>query len=70
MRALLLVLVIVAGASCSVTHKVEVFPHGAPKIWVCVDGLPVRVIQDVRCLDGICGYTCEPGRWQGGREQP
>ena len=49
--------------ACSVAHRVEVFPTGAPKRWVCLDGLPVKVLQDVRCLEGVCGYTCAPGRW-------
>ena len=67
MRLALALLLVAAGASCSgsVTHRVEVFPEGAPKRWVCLDGLPVRVLQDVRCLDGVCGYTCAPDRWRG-----
>ncbi len=60
---LALVLLVVGSASCAVTHRVEVFPHGAPKRWTCLDGLPVRVLQDARCLDGICGFTCAPERW-------
>lgn len=52
-------------ASCSVAHRVEVFPPGAPKRWICLDDLPPFVLQDVRCVDGICGYTCAPDRWQG-----
>jgi hypothetical protein len=59
----LLAALMMMGAGCSVTHRVEVFPHGVPKQWVCGDGLPVRVIQDVRCTDGVCGFTCEPDRW-------
>ena len=59
--AALLLAALVPG--CAVTHKVEVFPHGAPTKWICADGLPVKVIQDVRCSDGVCGYTCEPDRW-------
>jgi hypothetical protein len=30
---------------------------------MCSDGLPVRLLQDPRCADGICGYTCAPDRW-------
>jgi hypothetical protein len=30
---------------------------------VCADGWPVKLLQDSRCPDGICGYTCAPGRW-------
>jgi len=30
----------------------------------CADGLPIRVIEDVACPpDGVCGFTCAPGRW-------
>lgn len=61
-RAAALLLSLLA-SSCAVTHKVEVFPHGVPTKWICADGLPVKTIQDVRCTDAICGYTCEPGRW-------
>jgi hypothetical protein len=32
----------------------------------CQDGLPVRVLVDVACRDGICGYTCAPDRWKDG----
>jgi hypothetical protein len=32
----------------------------------CADGLPVRILIDVGCPpDGVCGYTCAPGRWAG-----
>jgi hypothetical protein len=61
MRLVLIMALLSAG--CSVSHRVEVFPHGVPKEWICGDGLPVKVIQDVRCTSGICGYTCEPERW-------
>ena len=52
-------------SACSIAHRVEVFPPGAPKRWICLDDLPPFVLQDVRCVDGICGYTCAPDRWQG-----
>jgi len=66
MRVLALALVVVASASsCSVAHRVEITPPGAPQKWVCLDGLPVRVLVDARCTDGVCGYTCAPARWQG-----
>jgi hypothetical protein len=29
----------------------------------CRDGAPARVLVDPRCVDGICGVTCAPGRW-------
>jgi hypothetical protein len=37
---------------------------------ICADGWPVRLLQDPRCPEGICGYTCAPDRWRaelGGR---
>ncbi len=60
-----LLLVALAAPACggAVTHRVEVYPAGAPKRWLCGDGLPVRVLQDVRCVDGVCGFTCAPERW-------
>ena len=31
---------------------------------ICADGLPPRVLQDPACRpDGMCGYSCLPGRW-------
>jgi hypothetical protein len=33
----------------------------------CADHLPVKVLINVECPpDGICGHTCEPGRWTEG----
>jgi hypothetical protein len=29
----------------------------------CRDGAPARVLIDPRCVDGICGVSCAPGRW-------
>jgi hypothetical protein len=29
----------------------------------CRDGAPARVLVDPRCVDGICGVSCAPGRW-------
>jgi hypothetical protein len=36
---------------------------------LCTDGLPVRLLIDPRCPDGICGYTCAPNRWEPGFRQ-
>jgi len=31
---------------------------------ICPDGLPVKRLQHPACApEGLCGYTCEPGRW-------
>jgi hypothetical protein len=32
----------------------------------CQDGLPMRVLVDVACRDGVCGWTCAPDRWKDG----
>jgi hypothetical protein len=33
----------------------------------CVDGLPPKALINVTCLpDGICGFSCVPGRWMNG----
>jgi len=30
----------------------------------CADGLPVEILIDPACPpDGVCGYSCLPGRW-------
>jgi hypothetical protein len=36
--------------------------HYAPT--TCADGLPVRLLIDVACREGVCGYTCAPDRWR------
>ena len=61
-RAVLAGLLLLLAGGCSVAHRVDVVP-GAPRRGVCLDGYPVRLLLDVRCQDGICGYTCAPDRW-------
>jgi hypothetical protein len=40
------------------TARVGRFPR-------CADGLPPRILVDPGCPpDGVCGYTCAPGRWE------
>jgi hypothetical protein len=56
-----LALVTCTAAGCSIGHRIDVTPPGAPQ--ACLDGRPVRLLQDARCQDGICGYTCAPDRW-------
>jgi hypothetical protein len=60
-EAALLALALLTGAGCSIGHRIDVVPAGAPA--ACLDGRPVRLLQDARCQDGICGYTCAPDRW-------
>jgi len=55
-RAVLLLLALVQ-ASCSL----NVGPPVAPR--VCSDGLPPKMLTGQTCARGLCGYTCEPGRW-------
>lgn len=57
MRCLLLLLAVVSSGCAIRGWNV----HLTPK---CHDGLPPLVFVDVGCPpDGICGYTCRPGRW-------
>ena len=60
MRALpgLLVLALLTGSCCGpLRARLHLFPR-------CADGLPVEVLLDPACPpDGICGYSCVPGRW-------
>jgi len=30
---------------------------------VCSDQAPPKLILNDQCKDGVCGFTCEPGRW-------
>jgi hypothetical protein len=30
----------------------------------CLDGWPIKILQDPQCPRGICGYTCAPDRWR------
>lgn len=34
-----------------------------PASMICPDNLPVMIFIAEDCPLGICGYTCEPGRW-------
>src|SRR5262245_46674760 len=39
-------------------HRLRVFPS-------CPDGLPPEILIDPACPpDGVCGYSCLPGRWE------
>jgi hypothetical protein len=33
----------------------------------CLDGWPIRILQDPQCPRGVCGYTCAPDRWRAGQ---
>jgi hypothetical protein len=45
-------------AGCAMRRHLRVFP-------ACADGLPVEILTDPACPpDGICGYSCLPGRWE------
>ena len=56
--ALLLGLLLQAGCALNVTPMLT---PGVPR--VCTDGLPPKLFLGERCQNGVCGYTCEPGRW-------
>jgi hypothetical protein len=51
-----------AAPSCTLSHS-ALHHVGAPS-FTCKDGLPIRLLVDERCEDGLCGYTCEPDRWK------
>jgi hypothetical protein len=38
--------------------------HLAPTNLMCADRIPARLFLDPRCPNGVCGYTCAPGRWR------
>ena len=54
-----------AASSCGIHHATKI-AIGLPQpqtMPVCLDGLPVLVLQSLTC-GGICGFTCAPGRWR------
>jgi hypothetical protein len=56
MRLALLLLALLPGCGLRGWHL-----NVTPK---CADGLPPLIFIDAACPpDGICGYTCMPGRW-------
>jgi hypothetical protein len=61
MKILLAGLVVLTASACSLAAREEraLRLHSL----ICADGLPLRVLQDLQCPDGICGYTCAPNRW-------
>ena len=59
MRPRLLVLIVALfplGCAVTVTPATKT-PHQCP------DGLPPKLLLDPGCPSGICGFTCQPGRW-------
>jgi hypothetical protein len=34
-----------------------------PTPLLCRDGKPVLILQHPDCTNGVCGYSCVPGRW-------
>ncbi len=67
MKAGALALVILTTAGCGGelerlardVHHVQRIMHALD----CGDGAPVRLLTDVRCRDGLCGFSCAPDRW-------
>jgi len=59
MRLALLILVLVTASCVPRPWNLRTFPR-------CADGLPVEILIDPACPpDGVCGYSCLPGRWAG-----
>jgi hypothetical protein len=56
--AVLCVVTLCALSGCALRQRLRVVPR-------CADGLPPEILVDVACPpDGICGYSCLPGRWE------
>jgi hypothetical protein len=53
-----------AAASSCLTSGGAVTLHLAPTNLICPDRIPAKLFIDPRCPNGVCGYTCEPGRWR------
>ena len=60
-RVLGLVLVLGASSGCL---SLEARFLGPPTPLICRDGMPLRILQHPDCTNGICGFTCAPGRWR------
>ena len=54
--ALVLVVALTASSCCVLALR-------APHDLTCPDGLPVKLLQARDCPRGVCGYSCQPGRW-------
>jgi len=68
----LVVVLAVTSCSCAVRMTVELDRIRAMVQAVdCRDGAPARILIDAHCVDGVCGVSCAPNRWQSERkEQP
>lgn len=57
--AFVVIAALVAPVSCATARMLR------PARPTCPDGLPVKILQDPACgPDGVCGYSCNPGRWE------
>jgi hypothetical protein len=57
-KVVALLLIVLTSSAC-VTRRWHL--HAFPR---CADGLPVEILIDPACPpDGVCGYSCLPGRW-------
>jgi len=54
--------------SCAVTLTSPQLAPAAPR--TCLDQQPPKLFLNAACKDGVCGYTCEPGRWDRVTEAP
>jgi hypothetical protein len=66
MTRLLALLVLASGSACANLHHVDAgidYVRALVRTMDCRDGSPARVLVDPHCVDGICGVTCAPGRW-------
>ena len=55
-----------ACGACSGLHHVDAgidYVRALVRTMDCRDGAPARILVDPHCVDGICGVTCAPGRW-------
>ena len=60
MRIVVALVACLTSAGClSVEAKFLAPPHPM----ICRDGRPVKILQHPDCTQGICGYSCVPGRW-------
>ena len=59
-RLALVVLLELTAAGCGPLETRLLRP---PRV-TCQDGQPIRILQAPDCINGICGYSCMPGRWE------
>jgi hypothetical protein len=52
------------GLACLLVALLGSLGCSLPLRRTCLDGWPMKILQNPQCPRGICGYTCDPDRWK------